>query len=55
MNEALDIYGIEGHELEPVDDTFEGVKYYRQDDVQEVLIELLKELVGQDVTLEIKL
>jgi hypothetical protein len=55
LDKPLDIYGIEGHELEPVDDTFDGTKYYRQDDVQILLIALLEDLTGGKYDVEIKL
>ena len=52
MSDTLDIYGIEGHELQPVGEDFQGVKYYRQDDVQPLIIELIEEMTGLKCVIE---
>ena len=46
----LECYGIEDHELEPVGEDFDGVIYFRKDDVDVVLKEILEHLENYDGT-----
>ena len=47
MSDRLDTYGIEGHDLEPVGEDFDGVRYFIAEEVQDNMAAMVSFIFAQ--------